>query len=367
MSNKKEDRTKKLLIVDDEEDMVWSLQKNLRNYSPDTDILAARSGEEALSILQKSAVDLIITDIRMPGISGLDLLLNVRQHYPQTGVIVMTAYPNPEFKRDAAAKGCLHFIEKPFDIHNLRKLIDEAFQSNKGFNGTVAGIDLTDIIQINCFSRTRAALRVKTVDREGTLYFKDGNIIHAICRDLEGEDAFYEILSFEGGTLESVKGAEPPAVTIDRGCEALLMEGLRRLDEKNKAKQEQKENEQRASRSQQSAKETVEKFASIEGVSMSCIISRTGQVLESISLGDINKTMAGETASKIFGASQALVNALAGNALDTGVLEYKGGSIIFSPVSENAFCLIVSGERADIVSIMSEMKKLQNGSGSRTA
>ena len=70
---------KRLLIVDDEEDMVWSLQKNLNNASLDVDILTALSGEEALQCINTMPVDLIITDIKMPGISGLDLLLHVKK------------------------------------------------------------------------------------------------------------------------------------------------------------------------------------------------------------------------------------------------------------------------------------------------
>jgi len=194
-------------------------------------VLTARSGEEALEVLKEIPVDLIVTDIRMPGISGLDLLVEVRKNYPATGVIVMTAFPTPEYKKDAVFKGSLHFIEKPFDINELRKVVRHALESERGFRGTVTGIELTDLLQINCLSRTTAALRVRTQEREGIIFFKDGRVVHAIYEDKEGEEAFYAILQFEGGTLESLKGAEAPAVTIERGWESLLMEGLRRLDE----------------------------------------------------------------------------------------------------------------------------------------
>jgi DNA-binding response OmpR family regulator len=225
---------KRLLIVDDEEDMVWSLQKNLRNENLDVDVLTARSGEEALEVLGTTPVDLIISDIRMPGMSGLDLLLSVKKNYPQTGVIIMTAYPTPEFRKDATYRGCLHFIEKPFDIRKMREIVAQAISDDKGFKGTVTGVELTDIIQINCLSKTRAALRVKTAEREGIIYFKDGKITHALCEELEGEEAFYEILAFEGGTLEGIRNAESPEETIARGYEGLLMEGMRRVDERRR-------------------------------------------------------------------------------------------------------------------------------------
>ena len=72
---------KSVLIVDDEEDMIWSLQKNLPTENLQVTIFTASSGEEALSILEETKIDLIVTDIRMPGISGIDLLIIARNKY----------------------------------------------------------------------------------------------------------------------------------------------------------------------------------------------------------------------------------------------------------------------------------------------
>ncbi len=225
---------KKILIVDDEEDMVWSLQKNLGNEMEELDIFTARSAEEALELVHAVSFDLIITDIKMPGMSGIELLVQVKNISPQTGVVVMTAYPTPEYRKDALCKGCFQFIEKPFDIRDLREIVRNSL-ADHGFRGTVAGIELPDIIQINCISRVTAALRVRTREQEGIIYFRNGRIVHAICDDCEGEEAFYAVLSFAGGTLESMRGSETPDVTIDRGYEALLMEGMRRIDESQRS------------------------------------------------------------------------------------------------------------------------------------
>ena len=186
---------KKILIVDDEEDMIWSLQKNLNHESLKANILTASSGEEALKVLDENPVDLIITDIKMPGISGLDLLVEVKNRFPNTGVIVMTAYPSPEYKNEAMDKGGLHYIEKPFDINELRKIVKDALKETNLFQGTVAGVELSDIIQLNCLSKTTTALAVKTADDEGIIYFDKGNIVHAACNGIVGEEAFYELLS----------------------------------------------------------------------------------------------------------------------------------------------------------------------------
>ena len=138
---------KKILIVDDEEDMIWSLQKNLNHESLKADIITASSGEESLNVLDQTPVDLIITDIKMPGISGLDLLVEVKNRFPNTGVIVMTAYPSPEYKSEAMAKGGLHYIEKPFDINELRKIVKETLKETGLFQGLMqAGRCITQLI-----------------------------------------------------------------------------------------------------------------------------------------------------------------------------------------------------------------------------
>jgi CheY-like chemotaxis protein/predicted regulator of Ras-like GTPase activity (Roadblock/LC7/MglB family) len=125
------DKMKKVLIVDDEEDMIWSLQKNLSNKTLQVETLTASSGEEALETLKNTSVDLIVTDIKMPGMSGLDLLAEVQKDYPHLSVIVMTAYHFQECKKKALLKGGVSYIEKPFDINEMRKVIKRALKDKE--------------------------------------------------------------------------------------------------------------------------------------------------------------------------------------------------------------------------------------------
>ncbi len=383
---------KKVLIVDDEEDMVWSLKRNLRNETLYIDIFTARSGEEALEILKKMSIDLVVTDIKMQGMSGLDLLLNIRQIRPQTGVIVMTAYPTPAFRKEALFRGCLHFIEKPFDIKQLRELVRHAITEDKGFKGTVTGIELTDIIQINCISKTTAALRVRTMNKEGVLYFKDGRIVNAIYENLEGEDAFYEILGFEGGTLESVKGAETPTVTIGKGYESLLMEGLRRLDEANRDRAEtgdaagmpaagkttdgkekedslsdigeieEKNNGENSLKEENmfDVKQILKEFTTIDGVTAACIVGRDGFVIDSMAPAGVDTDMMAAIASTGLGSSEAMGKQLSKGNLNVSMIEYEGGSIFLSPVGQDAFLAIIAEEKANLGMIRFSTRKYRD-------
>ncbi len=114
---------KKILIVDDEEDMIWTLQKNLRNDTLDVYVNIAQTGEKALKILKEVPIDMVVTDIRMPGISGIELLSEIKRNYSHISVVLMTAFPSEEYSKIAAQYGCLDIVEKPFDIKKLRGIV----------------------------------------------------------------------------------------------------------------------------------------------------------------------------------------------------------------------------------------------------
>ncbi len=115
-----------ILIVDDEEDLTWSISKTLARHDKDFEVTCAHDGDEAMAILARQPVDVVISDIRMPGRDGLQLLHEINARYPRTKVIIMTAYGSHETRKQIAAKGATFYLEKPFEIRLLRKLIYEA-------------------------------------------------------------------------------------------------------------------------------------------------------------------------------------------------------------------------------------------------
>ncbi len=225
-------RAKKVLIVDDEETLTWSMAKSLSKDRDKYEVMVANDGKEALSLLKGNKIDLMITDIRMPDINGLDLLLRVRKEYPQTKVIIMTAYGSSEIRREANRRGSLYYVEKPFEISEIRKIIIDLLGRKRGFQGRVIGLHLTDIIQMNCLGRLTTALAVSQNDEKGTIYLNQGEIVHAECGDQKGMDAFYTILGWQEGEFVSNPDIEPPDQTIYQSWEHLLIEAMRRKDEK---------------------------------------------------------------------------------------------------------------------------------------
>src|SRR5512136_2735338 len=205
---------KRVLIVDDEETLTWSMSKSLSKDRDKYEVIIANNGKEALTFLKDNKIDLVISDIRMPDISGLDLLVKIRKDYPDTKVIIMTAYGSSDVQKEANRRGSLYYVEKPFEISDIRKIIIDLIGKKKGFQGKVFGLQLTDIIQMNCLSRVTAALTITKDGEKGIIYFNEGEVIHAECGEDKGTDAFYKILSWEEGEFISNIGFVPPVQTI---------------------------------------------------------------------------------------------------------------------------------------------------------
>ncbi|NIU00651.1 MAG: response regulator [Nitrosopumilaceae archaeon] len=114
---------KRLLIVDDEESITFTLYQTFINASIDCEVVTASRAEEALQRFEKSPFDIVITDLAMPGMDGLELLAILKKKRPATRVIVITAYGSDDREEKAYNLGADSYFEKPFDIHQLRDLV----------------------------------------------------------------------------------------------------------------------------------------------------------------------------------------------------------------------------------------------------
>ena len=223
---------KKVLIVDDEETLTWSMAKSLSKDRDKYEVIIANNGKEALSQLKDNKIDLVISDIRMPDINGLDLLVKIKKDYPDTKVIIMTAYGSSDVQKEANRRGSLYYVEKPFEISDIRKIIIDLIGKKKGFQGKVFGLQLTDIIQMNCLSRVTTALTFTKDSEKGVIYLNEGEIVHAECGEEQGTDAFYKIMGWQEGEFVSNIGIVSPLQTIHQSWEHLLVEAMRKSDDR---------------------------------------------------------------------------------------------------------------------------------------
>src|SRR6266571_764956 len=113
----------KILVADDEESMRWVLSKALKRKGLAVDL--ARDGNEALRLIQSTSYDLAIIDIKMPGISGLELLDKVRELKSDLLVVIMTAEASMKNAVEAMKRGAYDYLTKPFDLDVIDAIIEK--------------------------------------------------------------------------------------------------------------------------------------------------------------------------------------------------------------------------------------------------
>jgi two-component system response regulator AtoC len=116
-------KPKTILLVDDDEGMRDTLAAIFRR---DYRTLQADSGEAALAILNREDADLMLLDVRLPGISGFDVLRIVKENYALTEVIMISAINEIETAVQAMKHGAYHYITKEFDYDSMRSLVRNA-------------------------------------------------------------------------------------------------------------------------------------------------------------------------------------------------------------------------------------------------
>ena len=117
----------KLLLIDDEVDVQYSFRRIFD--ASDIELHTASSGEEGLRLIPKVKPDLVLSDIRMAGLNGLETLRRIRQLDPQLPVILMTAYGTTQTAIEAMKLGAYDYLLKPFDVPRLKQLVANALKA----------------------------------------------------------------------------------------------------------------------------------------------------------------------------------------------------------------------------------------------
>ncbi len=118
-----------LLIVDDEQSYRQLL--SLVFEGDGHNIRTAINGRQALELLAVEPADIIISDVRMPDMNGIELLRNARELYPDIGMVLMTAYASVEDAREAFKLGADDFIQKPFDVEELKVIVKKTLEKQE--------------------------------------------------------------------------------------------------------------------------------------------------------------------------------------------------------------------------------------------
>lgn len=167
----------KILVVDDDKEMRDNIVEVLD--AADFEISSAEHGEDALEQMKKSTFDLVLLDLLMPGISGMEVLPLIKRESPSTQVIMVTAFSTVDNAVEAMRKGADDYLTKPFKINDLRMTVKKCLEQAK-FKNCKTLLDMDDTFSSLANSTRREILLL--INSEGKIRFMD------ICRSLEIED-----------------------------------------------------------------------------------------------------------------------------------------------------------------------------------
>jgi CheY-like chemotaxis protein len=122
-------RGEHILVVDDEEDVREGLGRLLEMEG--YDVTTAENGLVALERAKEQRFDLVLTDLRMPGLGGVETLIGLKQLHPEMPVIMVTAYASAETVDRCKHEGAYGYVMKPFDLKHLLRVIEEAVPTGK--------------------------------------------------------------------------------------------------------------------------------------------------------------------------------------------------------------------------------------------
>src|SRR5438309_6156312 len=212
------DANQKILLLDDDPDLLDMYREILAQLPSRPEIFTANSGTRAMAMLESEPFHLLISDLKMPKMDGLQVLSIVRRKYPHLRTVVLTSVVDEQFRSRVYALGVDLFWHKPGTEQEIKMFLEclESLlgrENEGGFRG-VQSKSLVDIIQLECISHSSSVLRITNGPLSGRIWIQDGELIDAEAGDLRGEAAFQKILSWKMGSFETLPPEPSRARTI---------------------------------------------------------------------------------------------------------------------------------------------------------
>ncbi len=227
----------KILLLDDDEQVLEIYQELLRALPSKPEVIVSSTGARAVALLESEPFTLLVTDLRMPKMDGLQVLAIVRRKYPNLRTIVLTGLLDEEYRSRAYALGVDMFWQKPGtpeEFQLFRDCLESLLGSETAVEGGFRGMQsksLVDLIQLECLSQSSAVLHISHGAVSGRIWVLNGELIDAASANFTGEEAFKEIMSWKSGNFE-IKPPEPDHPrTIHNSYQGLLLDSAQALDE----------------------------------------------------------------------------------------------------------------------------------------
>jgi response regulator RpfG family c-di-GMP phosphodiesterase len=224
-----------LIDVDPEETTVLELRLIEQGFI----VRTARSAEQALSLLAEGETDLVVSELDLAPNGGLALLAEARKASWGKDLpwVVYTRRQERELAQKAFELGVLDFVNKPANadllVAKLKAMLDQRAspRTSRGVSGRLRELGLPDMVQVLFHGRKSGSLKIRAPEGAGEIHFAEGNVVNAFWGELRGEEAFYAMLKLEDGEFGLDPSFRAESRIIQHSSEALLLEGMRRMDE----------------------------------------------------------------------------------------------------------------------------------------
>src|SRR5436190_19196809 len=178
------DAAKKILLVDDQPEFLVLAHDLLVKLSDSAwQIQTAQNVGVAMNIIQSSQIDLVVLDVHMPVVDGLQFVSLLHRKHPDLRTVVLTGQTSEEHRAICLSRGAELYLGKPQSqeewgilFNSLNELV--AFKSQEGFRGVLRRVGLQDVLQMECLSRNSVMLEISTKEVRGLIYICEGKIVH---------------------------------------------------------------------------------------------------------------------------------------------------------------------------------------------
>ncbi|HEV2207792.1 MAG TPA: response regulator [Verrucomicrobiae bacterium] len=226
----------KILLVDDDPAVLEPYRDLLAQLPTKPEVFVAATGARAMGLLKTETFRLMICDLVMPKMDGLQLLSIVRRRFPELRTVALTGAADEQLRARAYALGIDMFWVKPDTRGNMEMFLQciESLlgrEDEGGFRG-IQSKGLMDIIQMESLSQSSTVLRITRGALVGKLWFNSGDLVDAETNDgVRGEPAFRQILGWKSGTFENLPAEPQRERNITKPLNALLLETAQVIDE----------------------------------------------------------------------------------------------------------------------------------------
>ena len=322
---------KLLYLVDDEPDILFVMKKAIAEYAPHVVVRTFEDPQMALEALRTRPPDALVTDLRMPGVSGIELIWWAHRSVDSMPIVVASAFASPAMLSEVADRSSMEFIEKPFSSADLFDALTRAFneseKQNAEFHGQMRLRGTLDLVQIHSMARLTGRLDISRAHRTGSIWFDEGKIVHAKAGELVGQGAFNRMTSWIGGEFTFTEKVSSPQISIRAATEHVLLEACLFTDNKNRIeedpstkgqpKKEKQKNIPVAKQSQKgeikmgNSKKLMQHLSALDGFIGACVVNlESGMMLDALGGGTINMELASAGNAEVLRAKYKTMKSL---------------------------------------------------------